>query len=108
MQNFRNLKVWSKAHRLTLDVYSASRMFPKEEIYGLISQMRRAAASIGANVAEGCREIWNSQDSCRSRWDRLVRSNITACWHEILSYSKAWNSSALPMKWLRSNVCWHR
>ena len=54
MQNFRNLKVWSKAHRLTLDVYSASRMFPKEEIYGLTSQMRRAAASIGANVAEGC------------------------------------------------------
>jgi four helix bundle protein len=54
MQNFRNLKVWEKAHRLTLDVYKTSRVFPREEIYGLTSQTRRAAASIGANIAEGC------------------------------------------------------
>ena len=46
MQNFRNLKVWEKAHRLTLDVYKTSQMFPREEIYGLTSQTRRAAASI--------------------------------------------------------------
>lgn len=54
MQNFRNLKVWEKAHSLTLDVYATSRAFPREEIYGLTSQARRAAASIGANIAEGC------------------------------------------------------
>jgi four helix bundle protein len=54
MQNFRNLKVWQKAHCLTLDVYSSTRKFPREEIYGLTSQMRRAAGSIGANIAEGC------------------------------------------------------
>ena len=54
MQNFRNLKVWNKAHKLTLDVYRSSRGFPRDELYGLTSQMRRAAASIGANVAEGC------------------------------------------------------
>jgi four helix bundle protein len=54
MQNFRNLKVWEKAHNLTLDVYASSRTFPREEIYGLTSQMRRASASIGANIAEGC------------------------------------------------------
>ena len=54
MQNFRNLTVWEKAHRLTLDVYASSRAFPREEIYGLTSQARRAAASIGANIAEGC------------------------------------------------------
>ena len=56
MQNFRNLKVWGKAHASTLDVYRLSRSFPREEMYGLTSQMRRASASIGANIAEGsCR-----------------------------------------------------
>lgn len=56
MQDFRNLKVWEKAHCLTLDVYKASKSFPRDEMYGVTSQMRRAAASIGANIAEGaCR-----------------------------------------------------
>jgi len=54
MQSFRNLKVWEKAHGLTLDVYRSSRLFPREELYGLTSQMRRSSASIGANIAEGC------------------------------------------------------
>lgn len=54
MQNFRNLRVWEKAHQLVLDVYKSSSVFPREEIYGLTSQMRRASVSIGANIAEGC------------------------------------------------------
>ena len=54
MQSFRNLKVWEKAHILTLDVYKASRGFPRDELYGLTSQMRRSSASIGTNIAEGC------------------------------------------------------
>jgi four helix bundle protein len=54
MQTFRNLKVWEKAHAVTIDIYTASRLFPKDELYGLTSQMRRASASIGANIAEGC------------------------------------------------------
>jgi len=48
------LNVWHKAHAVTLEVYQATRGFPKEELYGLTSQMRRAAASVCANVAEGC------------------------------------------------------
>jgi four helix bundle protein len=57
MQDFRNLKVWGKSHALTLDVYRSSRLFPREEMYGLTTQMRRAAASVGANIAEGaCRK----------------------------------------------------
>ena len=57
MQSFRNLKVWEKAHAITLDIYLASRAFPKDELYGLTSQMRRASASVGANIAEGsCRK----------------------------------------------------
>ena len=56
MQDFRNLKVWGKAHALTLDVYRASKSFPRDEMYGLTSQMRRASVSVGSNIAEGaCR-----------------------------------------------------
>ena len=56
MQDFRNLKVWEKAHTLTLDVYKTSKSFRREEMYGLTSQIRRASTSIGANIAEGvCR-----------------------------------------------------
>jgi four helix bundle protein len=51
---FRNIKVWEKAHALTLDVYRSSQSFPRAEAYGLTSQMRRSSASIGANIAEGC------------------------------------------------------
>ena len=54
MQSFRNLKVWGKAHELTLHVYAVSQVFPPAERYGLTSQIRRAAASIGCNIAEGC------------------------------------------------------
>lgn len=54
MKNFRDLSVWEKSHWLTLATYKATRAFPKDEIYGLTSQMRRAAASIPANIAEGC------------------------------------------------------
>jgi four helix bundle protein len=56
LQSFKNLKVWEKTHRLTLDVYRSTRPFPREEIYGLTSQMRRSSSSVGANIAEGsCR-----------------------------------------------------
>ena len=54
MEDFRDLKVWTKAHQLTLAIYQCTRKFPKEEMYGLSSQVRRASASIGANIAEGC------------------------------------------------------
>jgi len=54
MVDFKDLKVWQKAHLMTLSTYRATAGFPKEEMYGLTSQLRRAAASIGANIAEGC------------------------------------------------------
>ena len=54
MQNFKDLKVWERAHQLTLSIYKASSNFPKEEIYSLTNQLRRAASSIPANIAEGC------------------------------------------------------
>jgi four helix bundle protein len=54
MKDFKKLKVWEKAHRLTLDVYQASATFPREELYGLTSQIRRSCLSIPTNIAEGC------------------------------------------------------
>ena len=54
MGDYRKLKVWERSHRLTLDVYRVTASFPREELYGLTSQLRRAASSIPANIAEGC------------------------------------------------------
>ena len=53
MQNFKNLDVWRKSHELTLKVYKSTSEFPREEMYGLTSQIRRACASIPTNIAEG-------------------------------------------------------
>jgi four helix bundle protein len=54
MRDFTQLKVWVRSHRLTLAVYKDTVAFPKEEHYGLKSQIRRSCASIPANIAEGC------------------------------------------------------
>ena len=54
MKNFKDLKVWEKAHNLTLEVYSVVSTFPRDERYGLTSQIKRSCVSIPANIAEGC------------------------------------------------------
>ena len=54
MEDFKELKVWEKGHQLVLSVYRATKAFPKDELYGLTGQIRRASASIPANIAEGC------------------------------------------------------
>ena len=61
VKDFRNLKVWGKAHALTLEVYKMTARLPREELYGLTSQIRRASASIGANIAEGCGRRGNNE-----------------------------------------------
>ncbi|MCQ4035394.1 four helix bundle protein [Kaistella montana] len=54
MKDFRQLQVWSKAHHLVKEIYLITESFPKEEIYGVTSQLRRASVSIPTNIAEGC------------------------------------------------------
>ncbi|PRP66817.1 four helix bundle protein [Nonlabens agnitus] len=61
MHQFEKLKIWQKAMDLVLDVYKATEQFPKEEKYGLISQMRRSAVSIPSNIAEGSGRNSNQQ-----------------------------------------------
>jgi four helix bundle protein len=59
MKDFRQLKVWEKAHLVTLAVYRLTESFPKCELYGITSQMRRCSASVAANIAEGCGRAGN-------------------------------------------------
>jgi four helix bundle protein len=54
VKDFRDLQVWHKAHQLTLTVYRHTATFPREERYGLTTQLRRSSSSIAANLAEGC------------------------------------------------------
>lgn len=54
MQDYRNLEVWRRMHQVTLNVYHDTKSFPSDERYGLVSQLRRAAASVSASLAEGC------------------------------------------------------
>ena len=61
MKNFRGLKVWQKAHELVLAAYQATLHFPKQEMFGLTSQIRRCSVSIPSNIAEGCGRRGNAE-----------------------------------------------
>ena len=80
MRNYRDLEVWKISHKLTLELYAASKKFPKDEMFGLTSQLRRAAVSIGANLAEGCglERALNLRGSFGFRWAQQVNL-ITIC-----------------------------
>jgi four helix bundle protein len=67
-RNFQDLIVWQKAHQFVLGVYRLTKSFPREEIYGLTSQFRRAAVSIPANIAEGFKK--------RGRPDKVRFMNV--------------------------------
>lgn len=54
MRDFRKYNIWELSHKLTLDIYTISKEFPHNESYGIVSQIRRASASIPINIAEGC------------------------------------------------------
>ncbi len=81
MEDFKNLKVWKKAHELTLVVYQRTRAFPKDEIYGLTSQLRRSAASIGANIAEGC---GRRSDAEMKRFLQIARGSASELEYHLL------------------------
>jgi len=60
-QGFKSLLVWQKSYALTIKIYKVTEKFPKSEIYGLVSQMRRAAISVPANIAEGYERQYNKE-----------------------------------------------
>lgn len=53
MKDFRQLQIWQRSHKLTLELYRVTGTFPKHELYALVSQMRRSASSVPTNIAEG-------------------------------------------------------
>jgi four helix bundle protein len=61
MKDFRDLKVWEKAHALALACYQITAGFPKHEIFGIVSQIRRSGSSVAANIAEGCGRGGNAE-----------------------------------------------
>jgi four helix bundle protein len=77
-KSFTDLVVWQKSHALTLRVYAITKRFPKEEVFGLTSQMRRAAVSVSANIAEAF--------SKRGRTDKSRVMNISQASLEELRY----------------------
>jgi four helix bundle protein len=81
MEDFKDLVVWRKAHHLTLAVYQRTRSFPKEEMYGLTSQVRRAFASIGANIAEGC---GRRSDGEMKRFLQIARGSASELEYHLL------------------------
>ena len=61
MRDLRGLDVWQFAHRVTLSVYQTTRSFPREETYGITSQLRRCSSSVAANISEGCGRSGNPE-----------------------------------------------
>ena len=95
-KKFTELIVWQKAHQFVLDVYKATKSFPKEELFGLTSQLRRAAGSIPANIAEGYKK--------KSKADKLRFLNISKTsleetkYHLILSNDLGYCTSSEILK----------
>ena len=81
MGNFKDLDVWVKAHALTLDIYAITKTFPREEIFGLTSQLRRASTSIAANLAEGC---GRKSDPELRRFVHLARGSASELEYHLL------------------------
>lgn len=94
MKDFKELKVWQKAYALSLAIYEKSRAFPREEIYGLTSQLRRAAVSIGANIAEGC---GRRSDGEFVRFLQIARGSASEVEHHLLL--------ARDLKFLNAETC---
>lgn len=80
-KSFQDLIVWQKAHAFVLKVYAATRQFPKEELYGLTSQFRRAAVSIAANIAEGFRKQ-SKQD--KARFLNISEGSLKECRYYLI------------------------
>ena len=84
MRNYRDLQVWKNAHDLTLELKRVSQRFPREELYGITGQRRRAAVSIGANLAEGCGRRTSSE---LARFVRIALGSASELdYHLLLSH----------------------
>lgn len=75
-RTFQDLLVWQKAHRFVMEIYALTATFPKQETYGLTLQMRRAAVSIPANIAEGFRRRGKPD---KARFMNIAEGSVEEC-----------------------------
>lgn len=94
-KTFEDLIVWQKAHEFVLSVYEYTSRFPKEELYGLTSQFRRAAVSIPANIAEGFRKN-GIRD--KVRFYNIAEGSISECFYYIRLSSDLHYCDGDPLK----------
>jgi len=80
-KNFVDLVVWQKSHQFVLDVYKYTNFFPKEEIYALTSQFKRAAISIAANIAEGFKKKSNKD---KARFYNISQGSVEECRYYLI------------------------
>jgi four helix bundle protein len=80
-QNFQDLIVWQKAHGFVIDIYKITAHFPKTEMYGLTSQIRRAAVSIPANIAEGFKKKGKAD---KIRYYNIAQGSLEECRYYLL------------------------
>jgi four helix bundle protein len=80
-RTFRDLVLWQKAHRFVLEVYGYTSSFPRTETYGLVSQFRRAAISIPANIAEGFKR---RGDADKVRFLNIAQGSIEECRYYLI------------------------
>ncbi|MBL9219656.1 MAG: four helix bundle protein [Opitutaceae bacterium] len=80
-QSFREVIVWQKAHAFTLEIYRATESFPKHESFGLISQLRRAAASVPSNFVEGFRKRTKPD---KLRFYNMAQGSADECLYQLI------------------------
>ena len=80
-KDFQDLPVWQKAHQFVLSVYNYSDYFPQKEIYGLTSQLRRAAMAIPANIAEG---FGNKSEPDKARLMNMAQDSLEECRYYLI------------------------
>ena len=80
-KSFQELLVWQKTHKFVLEVYQLTKSFPRDEIYGLTSQFRRAAVSIAANIAEGFPKKSNLD---KIRYYNIAQGSLSECQYYLI------------------------
>ncbi len=80
-RTFKDLLVWQKAHKFVLESYAYSKGFPKEELYGLTSQYRRASVSIAANIAEGFKKRGQKD---KARFMNIAQGSLEECRYYLI------------------------
>lgn len=79
--NFTDLTVWQTGHEIVLDIYKATKLFPRDELFGLISQLRRAVISLTSNIAEG---FSRSSSKDKAYFYRIALGSITELQNQLL------------------------